>query len=252
MLAVSRAGLAPLGHRPGRPLEHPPFPLPADGRVDLGRLLQSFFAELSRVGAEGGDACDVIDAMRPVTQRIWSGLEADERRWFLEHLRRQWEVRRHRMAPAVSERVERLRATGRLRIEAAALTRLDPDRDGVRAELRRGGRREWARFDRVVNCAGAEDDVRRFPEPLPSLLVTGQVRPDSLRLGLDVDSAGTALAGDGRVAVVGDSPIHVIGPLRKGGLWESTAIPEIRRQATDLADLILRRRPVVAAAAEAA
>jgi uncharacterized NAD(P)/FAD-binding protein YdhS len=252
MLAISRAGLAPLGHRPGRPLEHPPFPLPADGRVDLGRLLQTFFAELSRVGAEGGDACDVIDAMRPVTQRIWSGLDADERRWFLEHLRRQWEVRRHRMAPAVSERVERLRASGRLRIEAAALTRLDPDRDGVRAELRRGGRREWARFDRVVNCAGAEDDVRRFPEPLPSLLVTGRLRPDPLRLGLDVDSGGTALAGDSRATTVGGSPIHVIGPLRKGALWESTAIPEIRRQATDLADLILRRRPAVAVAAEAA
>ncbi len=252
MLAVSRTGLAPLGHRPGRPLEHPPFPLPADGRMDLGRLLQTFFVELSRHGAEGGDACDVIDAMRPVTQRIWRGLEPGERRWFLEHLRRQWEVRRHRMAPAVAGRIAGLRAAGMLRIEAAALTRLDPDCDGVRAELRRGGRREWVRFDRVVNCAGAEDDVRRFPEPLPSLLLAGRLRPDPLRLGLDVDPCGTASASDDLQAAVGGSPIHVIGPLRKGSLWESTAIPEIRRQASDLADLILRRRPVVAVAAEAA
>jgi uncharacterized NAD(P)/FAD-binding protein YdhS len=156
------------------------------------------------------------------------------------------------MAPAVSERIDALRASGALRVEAAALARLDPDRDGVRAELRRGGRREWARFDRVVNCAGAEDDARRYPEPLPSLLVAGRVRPDALRLGLDVDLDGRALAGDGTPAAVGGSPIHVIGPLRKGSLWETTAIPEIRRQAADLSVQILRRRPAVTVAVDAA
>ena len=78
------------------------------------------------------------------------------------------------------------------------------------------------------------------------------MRPDPLRLGLDVDLDGAALAADGRGAEVGGSPIHVIGPLRKGGLWETTAIPEIRRQAADLAGVILRRRPAAAVAAEAA
>ncbi len=249
MLAVSRTGLAPLAHGPGRPLEHPPFPLPA-GRADLAALMRAFFAELTRAGAEGGDACDVIDAMRPVTQRVWVGLELAERRWFLEHLRRQWEVRRHRMAPAVGERVERLRASGRLRIEAAALTRLEPVPDGIRAELRRNGRLEPAHFDRVVNCAGVEDDVRHCAAPLPALLAAGQVRPDPLRLGLDTDLDGAALAAPGGEEV--DTPIHVIGPLRKGSLWETTAIPEIRRQAADLSAHILRRRPAATAAAEAA
>lgn len=250
MLAVSRTGLAPLGHRPGRPLEHPPFPLPP-GRADLGALMQAFFAELSRLGTDGGDACDVVDAMRPVTQSLWVGLAPAERRWFLEHLRRQWEVRRHRMAPAVAERIERLRASGALRIEAAALTRLEPEPGGVRAELRRGGRLEWARFDRVVNCAGVEDDVRHCAAPLPALLAAGRVRPDPLRLGLATDLDGTALPADGG-GEEADGPIHVIGPLTKGALWETTAIPEIRRQASDLAGLILRRRPAAAVGAEAA
>jgi uncharacterized NAD(P)/FAD-binding protein YdhS len=247
MLAVSRTGLAPLGHRPGRPLDHPPFPLPS-GRADLAALMRSFFVELSRVGADGGDACDVIDAMRPVTQRLWIGLDAAERRWFLEHLRRQWEVRRHRMAPAVAGRIARLRASGRLRIEAAALTRLEPGTVGVRAELRRSGRLESAQFDRVINCAGVEDDVRHCGAPLPGLLATGRVRPDPLRLGLDTDLEGAVRGNDREVG----APIHVIGPLRKGALWETTAIPEIRRQATELAGLILRRRPVAAVGAEAA
>ncbi|MGV1049116.1 MAG: FAD/NAD(P)-binding protein [Solirubrobacterales bacterium] len=235
MLTVSRSGLAPRGHRPGQPRQLLTFPL-ADGAGGIADLMQAFFGELTRATALGGDLSDVVDSMRPVTQRIWVSLGEGERRWFLANLRRHWEVNRHRMAPEVDARVQRLRSRGALRLERAGVESLGAAGGRVVATLRRGGAREEVGFDRVVNCAGPEDDVRRLAdEPLRSLLAAGAVRPDPLGLGLDVDLDGAAISAGGSP----QDQLRVIGPLRKGSLWETTAIPEIRRQAADLAQLLL-------------
>jgi len=238
MLAVSRSGLLPRGHRPGQPQDLPAFPLPP-GHSDLAVLLRAFFAELALIGRVGGDVTDVVDSMRPVTQRIWIRLSPEERRWFLGNLRRQWEIHRHRMAPEVATRLEGMCRAGVLRTEAAAVTALQPAGEGVLVTLQRGGGSEQLHFDRVVNCAGPEDDPARFgTEPLAGMLAAGTARRDPLGLGLDVDLDGAVLAADGQ-PVAG---LHAIGPLRKGSLWETTAIPEIRRQAADLARHLLERR----------
>jgi uncharacterized NAD(P)/FAD-binding protein YdhS len=248
MLAVSRNGLGPRTHRPGQPRDQQAFPLPA-GHGDLATLLRGFFVELGRVGRYGGDASDVVDSLRPVAQTIWIRLGSEERRWFLANLRRQWEVHRHRMAPAVGARLQELQASGALAIEGAAVTALVPSGDGVLATLQRDGRSEHLRFDRVVNCAGPEDDVSRFgTEPVRSLLAAGSASRDPLGLGLEVDLDGAVLGADGRPT----PGLHAVGPLRKGSLWESTAVPEIRRQAADLARHLFNRRRTGALAAETA
>ena len=52
------------------------------------------------------------------------------------------------------------------------------------------------------------------------------MRPDPLLLGLDVSADGALISQDG---IISDS-LHAVGPARKGSLWESTAVPEIRDQ----------------------
>jgi uncharacterized NAD(P)/FAD-binding protein YdhS len=59
----------------------------------------------------------------------------------------------------------------------------------------------------------------------------GWITPDPLGLGLVTEADGTVVPRDptrGR-------RLHALGPLRMGGLWESTAVPELRVQARDLA-----------------
>ncbi|MFL6003250.1 MAG: hypothetical protein ACJ72P_10615, partial [Nocardioides sp.] len=65
----------------------------------------------------------------------------------------------------------------------------------------------------------------------------GLVAPDPLRLGLDSTPSGQVVGADG-VPVPG---LYAVGPPRKGTLWESTAIPEIRTQAAEVARLVLGR-----------
>jgi uncharacterized NAD(P)/FAD-binding protein YdhS len=94
------------------------------------------------------------------------------------------------------------------------------------------------RVDRVLNCTGPETDWRRIEDSLiKSLLAEGLARPDELYLGLDVDSEGAMIDSSGSPS---DS-IYAIGPARKGCLWETIAVPEIREQASQLAEHLASR-----------
>ena len=70
----------------------------------------------------------------------------------------------------------------------------------------------------------------------------GLCRPGPLGIGIATDPDGGVLTASGRAG-----GLHALGSLRRGDLWETTAIPEIRAQAFDLAALLGRRRPPRAA-----
>ena len=60
----------------------------------------------------------------------------------------------------------------------------------------------------------------------------GLIRPDRLGLGLDTDEDGRLVSADGRTS----RGLTLVGPLRKGMLWEHTAVPELRVEAKRVAD----------------
>jgi uncharacterized NAD(P)/FAD-binding protein YdhS len=64
---------------------------------------------------------------------------------------------------------------------------------------------------------------------LRSLLDAGQVRPDPLGIGVDVDEESRA-----------GERLWALGPLTKGRYWEIIAVPDIREQAAAVADDIER------------
>jgi uncharacterized NAD(P)/FAD-binding protein YdhS len=132
------------------------------------------------------------------------------------------------MAPAVAARVAELREEGRLEVRAGGVRSIEPvPAGGLHVELEAG--RQW--FGAVVNCAGPG----RLPDaagPLVgSLLRDGVARLGPHGLGVDIDAAGRLIASDGRV----HQRLWLVGPLRRGARWETTAVPEIRAQARQLA-----------------
>jgi len=60
----------------------------------------------------------------------------------------------------------------------------------------------------------------------------GLIRPDELGLGVDSDEDGRLIAADGRAS----RRLSLVGPLRKGRLWENTAVPELRVEARRMAE----------------
>jgi glyoxylase-like metal-dependent hydrolase (beta-lactamase superfamily II) len=63
-------------------------------------------------------------------------------------------------------------------------------------------------------------------------------RPDSLFLGLDVSPDGALIDVHGAASDL----LYAIGPVRKGTLWETIAVPELRVQASELSKLLVTVR----------
>jgi uncharacterized NAD(P)/FAD-binding protein YdhS len=234
-VAVSRKGLMPQPHRRGVGL--PPRRLQIlRERIRLDEVVDQIANEVAAAEAAGGDWRQVIDGLRPVTNQIWHRFSDADRHEFVSRLSRRWDVHRHRMAPEVATMLGRLRRSGRLEVGGASVESMHAENGRVLVSLDRGaGAIEKLSVSRVVNCTGPALDLRATREPLlESLFAAGAIRPGPLRLGLDHDSRGSLVRADGEASGM----FFGIGPVRKGRLWETTAIPEIRNQAFDLADCL--------------
>lgn len=184
--------------------------LPADRSFEYhGSDLAGLMRAVRKFAATQPDWRSAVDALRPRTDELWRRLSPDARQRFLRHVAVWWEVHRHRMPPASAARVDRTLRVVRGPVEG-----------------------EWTA---VVNCTGpqgiAATEVGR------ALLRDGLARRDDTGRGLDVDECGRLVGPSER--------LFTIGPARRGAWWETTAVPEIRRQAERLGRDLLERHDVL-------
>ncbi|HVP60254.1 MAG TPA: FAD/NAD(P)-binding protein [Myxococcaceae bacterium] len=225
---LSRRGLAPATH-PARmfaPLALGPRP------AGLRPLLRMF-----RERARREDPRAVLDTLRPELGALWQGLSPVEQRRFLRHLRTWFDTLRHRVAPEVGARVGALEAEGRLVRHAGRAVSITEQGGRLALRYRPRGARTLAvlAVDLAIPTTGPAMDVRALDDPLVrSLLAAGQARPGPHGLGF-------ATAEDGAVLGPLGDRLWTLGGLRRGDLWESTAIPEIRAQAQALGGTLAAR-----------
>jgi uncharacterized NAD(P)/FAD-binding protein YdhS len=231
--AMSRRGLLPRRHA-GVPLpapEHEPYPTAVNA---LTRFLRK---ETDRAAAQGSGWQPVIDELRPFMVDVWQVMPLRDRKRFLRHLRPWWDVHRHRMAAQVADRIDAARTSGQLRISVGRVRDYAIKDDIVEVRYRPRHQDALATIEvaRVVNCAGPGADYDRIQEPLiRDLLAEGVVRPDPLRLGLDVTGNCALLSRQGAIS----RRLFAVGPVTKGTFWEMTAVPDIRRQTEKLAEYL--------------
>ncbi|MFK3890844.1 FAD/NAD(P)-binding protein [Sphingomonas sp. NPDC079357] len=225
IVALSRRGLVPRRHA-----DTPPQPgLSERPAAKLSALLHHVRMRSATIGWRAA-----VDTLRPITQMMWGAADATTRARFLRHLRPWWDVHRHRLAPAIADRIEALVASGRLEVVAGKLVAATGDGAQALLDWRPRGEAETRRIRaaRIVNCTGPQGDLLRSGEPLlRDLLARGMIRPDRLRIGLEVDAQSRVVAEDGTIA----EQFYAIGPMTHGGLWEVVAVPDIRQQNWTLA-----------------
>ena len=221
VVMVSRHGLLPAAH-----VEQSSTawlsPIPT-GPVTADQLAELLRRQVAAAQRQGVDWRPVVDGLRTPTQGLWMRLDLDERRRFLSTYARAWEVRRHRMAPEVAARLDRYRDEGRLEVLDGGLAGLTDH--VLRCEVELPALPDTLFADAVVNCTGPMTDISRSTDPLLRALVRrGLVTPDPLRLGVSCTPQGEVLDVSGQLV----PGLYVVGPPRKGTLWETTAVPEIR------------------------
>ncbi|MEM8953854.1 MAG: FAD/NAD(P)-binding protein [Verrucomicrobiota bacterium] len=231
ILAVSRNGLLPQSHFKG--FNYPDFP-PEDpqalGLKDLKAALRKHCDILKQRGA---NPTIVVDKLRPHTQTIWRRFSLEEKQAFCKNEASQWNVRRHRIAPQVHDRITDAIHREQLKIIKGTVAQLAKAGSRITVSLQD---QNSLMGDVVINCTGPKTRFSTIQAPLiQNLLAGGLAHPDEMDMGLKVTDDLAVIDAAGNRSNL----LFAIGPLLRGTLWESIAVPELRGQALRIAQTIL-------------
>lgn len=200
--------------------------------LSLLKLLNTIHLSASKAA----DWRTVIDGLRPHTQNLWSKISLQDKRKFLERLQGYWNIHRHRAAPETFQFFETMQKKGKLQIEKKFVTHLDVREEGkviISAQDSIEGAPKRFEANLVINCTGPDFNILKSPNPLIyNILKNELATPDHLQLGLHA-------ASNGRLSK--KHQLFAIGSLLVGTFLETTAVPEIRKQAFKIARAILKR-----------
>jgi uncharacterized NAD(P)/FAD-binding protein YdhS len=139
------------------------------------------------------------------------------------------------MAPQAAAVLDELRERGQFEIFKGRLMSIDAN-GSFEITFRSEGSEQRVAADVIINCIGSESNFRRLNSPLVNrLFERGVIKSDPLDFGIEALPNGCVVGQNGEVTDV----IYTLGTALKGTLWETTAIPEIRAQARQLAEILL-------------
>ena len=235
ILAISTRGMLSAVHELGH--TYPAFYDELRSMTRITDMLRAVRQHIARAQDNGSDWRAVIDSLRPYTHQLWKQLPLAEKRYFMQHLSRYWNVARHRMPAEAAEVVEKMQRDGRLSILKGRLKKIESGERFVTTYAVDGEIKSVV-SDCVINCIGAESNFEKVDSPLlKNLFSRGTIVSDDLKMGIKADENGGVIGADGRAS----NSIFTLGTALKGSLWESTAIPEIRNQAAALGRYLCER-----------
>lgn len=232
---ISRHGLFPKTFELPQPFESN---LSSEITSSLPAFAKQVRAEAKRAEALGLPWHSVMAALRPKTTQLWKSLMPATRARFLRHMRQYWDVHRHQIAPEVSAKITHWRERGEILFSSGRLKNVTIVDNATEVTIRERGSdvEKTFRVKHLVNCTGLDGHFGRLKHPfIEGLRRQGLIQPDPNGLGLETTAEGFVVNAKGTPA----KNLFAIGAMRRGNLWESSAVPELRAHAEDLARTIL-------------
>lgn len=174
----------------------------------------------------------LIDALRPHVQILWQQFTLKDKQQFLRHLRHKWGVARHRASLDRMEIITQLIEAKQLHIIKGRIASIITNNNGFEVNYKTSNN-EVLKFETeiIINCTGPESDFENIEMPLIQQLLKDEIiAVDDLHYGIKANA-------DGEIS----ERLFTLGSPLKGILWESTAIPEIRVQAKNIATILLAK-----------
>jgi len=235
--AISRHGLTPIAHQPTTP--YPTFIELETAPKTARRLRKRVRQEINLASLQGEDWRAVLNSLRPITQELWQALPLTEQRRFLRHVKAYWEVHRHRIAQEIASVLSEMHQSGQMNYYAGRLqtSQVSGDLVTVTIQQHRTGIPTNLQVNRIVNCTGANANYASQNNPLiKNLREQGLLVPHVLSLGIKTAPNGALINAEGKVSEI----LYTLGTARKGELWETIAVPELRVQTATIARQILQ------------
>lgn len=188
---------------------------------------------------------EVINNVAKHFQLIWSELSLEDKQRFCRHLHSRWSVARHRMPAQVASIIGSRWQQGQLKIVAAQVENIHPTPNSLEATiyLRKVQQSTTLQPKFIINCTGQENNYAKLNNPLvQKLFKNGLLRNDSLNLGVNATADGALIDASGRISNI----LYTIGPPLRGILGETTLVSDIRVQAQNLANILLKKNMNVA------
>jgi uncharacterized NAD(P)/FAD-binding protein YdhS len=193
-------------------------------------FLSALRAQLRIAAAQNSDWRAVIDALRPHTQSIFACWSARERLRALKRLVPIWSRYRHRAPPVMAAQFVTWRSDSKLHIiDARAQSARAVSAQSCAVQLVQKGLSRTEHYALVIDARGPNYGLPCWPL-LSQLLQAGLVKASATGLGLQVAADG--VAGEG---------VFALGAICYGERLETTAVPELRVQAEQIAQLVLRK-----------
>ena len=232
VIALSKNGELPEIHAP-----HSETTFEAELPLSALGILKAFRKEIDRNADLGVDWRGVIDAFRPLANSTWEKLPLSEKKKVMKWLWSLWNRHRHRMPAAIGAIALEYMEENRLTLMAGSVKGVEPKANQIALKYQPKGSTdiETISFDHVFNCSGPEMNVEANSSSLiQNLLNRGFLEPHPLKVGINVTSFGEI---KGAIS----ERFFSIGQLLFGELFETTAVPELRVQCSNMADLLLAR-----------
>lgn len=249
--AVSRHGLLPLSHFKVPPADDPAFPPAGVDFASLGLDQLSALVEThcARVTAAGVSPATLVDKLRPHTQAVWRSFTVAEKLQFVKQYSARWSILRHRIASSLHEQIESALASGRLTVSSGMIAHVDVrDESTLTVDVR--DRKTGEALPQLtaavaLNCTGPHTRFTYTTSVLlQNLLKRGRLQPDEIDMGVRVKDSFAIIPSDESAT----ASIYTMGPLLRGTLWETIAVPELRHQALHVANSIVADLAAEAAA----
>ncbi|MEY5018266.1 MAG: hypothetical protein RJB54_184 [Actinomycetota bacterium] len=216
VIGISRNGLLPEAHLPKRA---EPLPVPTQVKSSA-RAVRDFIEKAS-------DWRAAQDGVRHELPDIWfSWNEAEKKEFFSNHLR-WWNVHRHRLSPEIQTEVEKAISDKRLQILKDEVVSVTEDLERLTVHLKSGAAISG---EKMVNCLGY--DAWREDCLLSRLIENEVAAAGPLGLGIQSDFPNFNVK---MIHGGGYSNLFAIGPILLGERFETTAIPELKEQAYQIA-----------------
>lgn len=241
--AVSRHALLPMPHfRADESLEGTEDWPPAGVELTdltLQELLVLFSEYAARVKAAGGHPARLIGKISPQATYIWRNFDLADKQLFVSRYATRYKNLRQQIAPSLHAELQQAVVQEKIVVVRGSVLSVEPDNKQLCVRIQDGSDPLLARTlraDMVINCLGPNvrmsDTNSRL---LRNLLGKRLIEPDDMDMGIRVDAGLRALEDGQQVS----SLFLAIGPLLRGTLWDSIAVPNLRLQAVEVAQTIL-------------